>query len=347
MQSPRIALVAPFPPPFGGMALQADLLASYLEGEGLTVRSIRTNAFRNCLPLRDWATWRALWRVRHEIDVVNVHTCCYLSYFGTTVPVICLAKKLGKRVVVTYHGGSGREVFERTGECGLRWLRQADVVTVPSGFLHDVFAEFNLSTRVLSNVYEPGVAVEPPHLPRTDAPRIIMTRGLGHYYNVPCAVRAFQIVRRSYPEATLLLAGTGNREGHVRAMVRRLDVPNVEFLGQLGREAMYELYRSGDIFVNSSNQDNMPITFLEAFLFGVPIATTNAGGIPYMVKHGVSARMVEKNDHEGLAREIVYLLEHPQAAQEQARAAQASIDQYRWDAVRDDWLDVLGVRREG
>jgi len=329
------------------MAHQANILAGYLEQEGLTVHRVPTNRYRNLPPLRDVATWWRFWALRRDVEVVNVHTCCYTSYFGAAVPVIWLAKRLGKRVVVTYKGGSGREVFKRTGELGLRWLRMADVVTVPSGFLHDVFDEFGLETRIVHNLYESGLPAEPPHRPNRDAPRLVMTRGLTHYYNVGCTVRAFQIVQRSYPKAQLLLAGKGNREVYVRSLVRKLGVPNVTFLGQLDRRQMHDLYRSGDICVNSSDVDNFPGALLEAFLFGVPIATTDAGGIPYMVEHGVSARMVPKNDHEALAREIIYLLEHPDIAQEHARAAQRSIDQYRWETVRRDWFEVLGIPCEG
>jgi len=341
MPSGRVAVVAPFPPPLGGMAHQANILAGYLEGEGLTVHRVCATRFRNILPFRDVAALHRFWSLRDEFAVVNIHTCCYLSYFGTTVPIIWLAKRLGKRVVVTYKGGSAREVFTLTGEFGLRWLRMADAVTVPSGFLRDVFRGFNLETRIIHNLYEAGLPAEPPHRPNADAPRLAMTRGIGHYYNVPCTVRAFQIVQRRYPKAQLLLAGSGNRERQVRNLVRRLCVPNVAFLGQQGRTQIYELYRSADIMVNSSDVDNFPGALLEAFLFGVPIATTNAGGIPYMVEHGVTARVVERNDHEALAREIMYLLEHPDVAQEQARAAQASAEQYQWEAVRASWLDVL------
>jgi len=258
-----------------------------------------------------------------------------------------LTKKLGKRLVVTYKGGTAREVFALLGEFGLGWLRMADVVTVPSGYLQDIFRDFGLETRIVHNLYESGLPAEPPHRPNSHSPKIVMTRGLGHYYNVPCAVRAFQIVQRKYPQAQLVLAGRGNRERQVRELVRRLSVPNVTFLGQLSRTKIHELYRSADIMVNSSDVDNFPGSLLEAFLFGVPIATTEAGGIPYMVSHGVSARMVRVNDHEGLAREIVYLLEHPDVAEEHARAAQRSIGEYRWSAVRESWFDALGVRRDG
>ncbi len=329
------------------MAHQANILADYLEREGLSVERIRTNNNGNIPPFRDINTIRHFGRMRRDLDVINIHTCCYLSYFGTVAPIIWWAKRCGIRVVVTYKGGSAREVFNRTGEFGLRWLRMADLVTVPSGFLHDIFRDFGVETRVVHNLYEAGLPTEPPHTPNTDAPRLVMTRGLGHYYNVDTTVRAFEIVLRNYPRARLLLAGRGNREKHVRNLVDKLRVPNIEFLGHLNREAIHALYRSADIFVNSSGVDNFPGALLEAFLFGVPIATTNAGGIPYMVEHGVSARMVAVDDHEALAREIIWLLEHPVEAQQMALAAQARIDDYRWEAVRDDWLDVLTADSQG
>jgi len=343
MRSARIAIVSPFPPPLAGMPHQANVLARYLEGEGLAVERVRTNRLGNIPLLRDLSALRQFAAIRRRVDVVNIHTCCYMSYFGWAVPIIRWAKACGLRVVVTYKGGSAREVFRLTREVGLHWLRIADVVTVPSGFLRDVFREFGLETRIVRNLYEANLPAEPPHRPRTVEPRLVMTRGLSHYYNVDCAIRAFRIVLGAYPRAELLLAGRGNREPHLRRLVKRLAVPNVTFLGQLDRARIHELYRSADIFVNSSNVDNFPGALLEAFLFGIPIATTDAGGIPYMVEHGVSARMVARNDHEGLAREIIYLLEHPDEAERQAAAAQRNIDEYRWEAVRGQWFDALGI----
>lgn len=343
MNTPRIGIVSPLPPPLGGMAHQANILANYLESEGLSIERIRTNNHRNIPPFRDINTLRRFGRLRRDLDVINVHTCCYTSYFGTTAPIISWAKQCGIRVIVTYKGGSAREVFTRTGEFGLRWLRMADLVTVPSGFLHDVFRDFGIETRVVHNLYESNLPAEQPRAPNTDAPRLIMTRGLGHYYNVDTTIRAFEIVLRKYPHAQLLLAGRGNREQHIRKLVAKMKLPNVEFLGHLGRAEIHDLYRSADIFVNSSGVDNFPGALLEAFLFGVPIATTDAGGIPYMVAHGVSARVVRVDDHDALAREIIWLLEHPEDACEMARAAQARIDEYRWEAVRENWLNVFGV----
>ncbi len=344
MSDARIALVAPFPPPLAGMSHQANILGNYLTEEGITVHRVRTNNYRGVPPLRDVSAWLQFRGICRGVDAVNVHTCCYTSYFGTSAPIIWWTKKLGKRLVVTYKHGAAREVFTRTGEFGLRWLRMADVVTVQSGFLRDVFSDFGLETRIVHNVFETQLEPSPPRRLHTDAPRIIMTRGLGHYYNPLCTVKAFQRVLERYPNAQLLIAGEGSLEVPTRQYISREHVPNVQLLGQISRDRIHELYRSADILINSSHIDNFPGALLEAFLFGVPIASTDPGGIPYMVKHGESARLVAVGDHGARRREVLWLLDHPDEARRYAETAQRSIQDYRWDSVREDWFDVLGVR---
>ena len=344
MSAAQIALVAPYPPPLAGMSHQANILGNYLTEEGLTVHRVRTNNYKGIPPFRDVSAWMQFRKVCRDADAVNVHTCCYTSYFGTSAPIIWWAKKLGKRVVVTYKHGAAKEVFDRTGEFGLRWLRMADVVTVQSGFLRDVFRGFGLETRIVHNVFETQLDPVPPKRPNTDAPKIIMTRGLGHYYNPLCTVKAFQRVLDRYPNASLAIAGAGSLEVPTKQYLSRERVPNVTLLGQISRDRIHELYRSADILINSSNIDNFPGALLEAFLFGVPIASTDPGGIPYMVAHGESARLVPVGDHEALGREVLWLLDHPDDARRYAETAQRSIENYRWPRVRDDWFDVLQVR---
>jgi glycosyltransferase involved in cell wall biosynthesis len=325
------------------MAHQAEILARYLEQDGIDVHRVPTNLNRNIVVARDLAMWKRWLAVKDAVDVVNVQTCCYTSYFTMSAPIIWWAKRAGKRVIVTYKGGSALEVFERTGEAGLRWLRMADVVTVQSGFLRDVFERFGVATKLVPDLFEADVPQEEPKTPDPDSPRLVMTRGLGSYYNVGCTLRAFQEVQKNRPNAKLLLAGRGNREKPLRKLVSDLAVPNIEFLGWQNRAQMHDLYRSADICVNSSDVDNMPGALLEAFLFGVPVVSTDAGGIPYMIEHGRSGRLVPMGDHEALAREVLFLLDNPEIARDHATKAQASLDQYCWEAMRPLWLETIGV----
>ena len=344
MPSGRVALVSPLPPPLQGMPHQANILANYLTSEGVTVHRVRTNNYRGVPPLRDVSSWLQFRKVVEDVDVVNVHTCCYTSYFGTSAPIIWWAKRLGKRLVVTYKHGAAKEVFDRTGEFGLRWLRMADVVTVQSGFLKEVFAGFGLETRIVHDLFESELDPLPPREINAEAPLLAMTRGLGGYYNPLCTVRAFHIVQQKYPAARLVIAGTGSLETKVRRAIERNNVKNVTLAGQLSRPEIHELLRSADILINSSNIDNFPGSLLEAFVFGLPVASTAAGGIPHMVEHGVSARLVPVGDHSALAKEVIFLLEHRDTAREHAVKAQQSIERYRWENVRQDWFDVLNLK---
>jgi glycosyltransferase involved in cell wall biosynthesis len=103
------------------------------------------------------------------------------------------------------------------------------------------------------------------------------------------------------------------------------------------------LYNEADCFLNGSRIDNQPLSILEAFASGLPVITTNAGGIPDVVTDGVTALMVDKDDHEALARSAITLLEQPELVDRIVSAARDECKRYTWEAVRTDWLNVYGA----
>jgi glycosyltransferase involved in cell wall biosynthesis len=86
--------------------------------------------------------------------------------------------------------------------------------------------------------------------------------------------------------------------------------------------------------------DNMPNSLTECFAAGLPVVTTNAGGIPYMVKHGETGMMVPCGDHEGLAANAIRLLEDQELGVRIARRAREECAQYSWTLIKDQWLAV-------
>ncbi len=84
----------------------------------------------------------------------------------------------------------------------------------------------------------------------------------------------------------------------------------------------------------------MPVSILEAFASGLPVVTTAAGGIPYMVTHEVTGLLSEVGDCEGLANNALRLLQDPILAQLLAQNAHEAAKQCSWTAVRTRWLAV-------
>jgi len=101
---------------------------------------------------------------------------------------------------------------------------------------------------------------------------------------------------------------------------------------------MPDMYDAADIYLTATNIDNMPGSVIECLSCGLPVVSTDAGGVPYIVTHEESALLVPRNDHEAMARNAIRLLEDDSLAVKLARNGRASCDRFTWPAVRDAWL---------
>jgi glycosyltransferase involved in cell wall biosynthesis len=82
----------------------------------------------------------------------------------------------------------------------------------------------------------------------------------------------------------------------------------------------------------------MPNSIIEAFACGLPVVTTRAGGIPYVVEHERNGLLVDCGDDEGLARAALRLLEDPALAQRVIAEGLRDVEQqYTWASVSDRW----------
>ncbi|HEY0385883.1 MAG TPA: glycosyltransferase family 4 protein, partial [Pyrinomonadaceae bacterium] len=118
-----------------------------------------------------------------------------------------------------------------------------------------------------------------------------------------------------------------------------LKLCNVSFTGRIRPEEMPALCDCADIYLNASNVDNMPLSILEAFAAGLPVVTSNAGGIPYVVQHEKTGLLVEMDDHQGMAAAAIRLLEDEELAARLTRNARAECGRYKWDVMRESWLE--------
>jgi glycosyltransferase involved in cell wall biosynthesis len=172
-------------------------------------------------------------------------------------------------------------------------------------------------------------------------PVFLANRNLEPMYDVGCVLRAFALVQARHPHARLVVAGDGSRRGELEALAASLGLRDVSFVGRIDPARMNALYDEADVYLNASEIDNAPASILEAFASGVPVVTTNAGGIPYLVEHERTGMMVERGDHAGLAAAALRLLDEPAlAAALIARAGEECRARYHWAAVRDQWLDL-------
>jgi glycosyltransferase involved in cell wall biosynthesis len=279
----------------------------------------------------------ALWHAVRRSEIVHILSGSHSSFLLATLPAWCVARLLGRRTLIHYHSGRADGHLRRS-PIARHVLRRTGAVIVPSRYLAEIFAAHGVTTGVVANAID---AAELRHRHRpVIRPLLVCTRNFEPGYAVDVVVRAFADIRNEFRSARLLLAGTGSREAAIRALVRELDLGDVEFCGAVPRSRIGELLDRADVFVNASSVDNMPVSILEAFAAGLPVVSTASGGISHLVEHERTGLLSEVGDVHALARNVRRLIDDPLLARRLAGKAHEESARYEWPAIRAEWLQL-------
>lgn len=348
----KVCLVGPSLDILGGQAVQLDrLLRKLAELPELEVTFLPVNPrlpgpldlARRVKYVRTMVTSCAylasLARRLRQVDVVHAYSASYWSFLLAPVPAMTIARLYRKGVVLNYHSGEAADHLSRWRSAKPP-MRLAHRIVVPSRYLADVFASHGLVAREIGNFVE--IERYTFRLRSKPRPVFLNNRNLEKHYNVACTLRAFARICDEESDARLILVGDGSQRRNLQALADALGVRDrVEFRGQIAPEHMPRVYDEADVFINSSDVDNVPLSIAEAFASGLPVVTTDTGGIPDMVRHDQSGLLVPRGDDAALAAAALRVLrEQGLAARLGAAARSACQSRYAWPAVRDAWLEV-------
>lgn len=96
-----------------------------------------------------------------------------------------------------------------------------------------------------------------------------------------------------------------------------------------------------DIFINTTHFDNMPVSVMEAMALGLPVVSTNVGGVPYLIADGETGILVPTNDPDAFIKAIKNLIENPNLAMQITRRARYEIEKMDWRNVKKLWVSLL------
>jgi glycosyltransferase involved in cell wall biosynthesis len=337
-----VVLVAPSPPPYGGMALQAGLLEKLLRVDGCNVRLFSSNfplpgSLERIPGVRTMARYCMIWRrLNRELRgaaLVHVFAASWAYFFLVVWPAVLVSRFRRARVILNYRGGEADRFFKLFGWAVWPAFRLASVVTVPSAFLGGVIhRRFGISGLTVSNILD--LRKFRYRERRQFRPRLLVTRHLEKMYDVESVLQAFRLVQNHHPDASLCVAGTGSQSEHLKALVAAWDLKNVRFLGHVAHQDLPQIYDECDILLNGSRVDNFPAALLEGSAAGLVVVSTCAGGIPFVYQNQKTAVLVEPGDWLGLARGVEQVLESPSLARSLAESARLLANTCDWHEVR-------------
>lgn len=150
----------------------------------------------------------------------------------------------------------------------------------------------------------------------------------GHIY----LVEAMSEVIKKYPHATLEIIGEGPERALLEEKIKEMQLEKHVTL--LGRQTEPLLHMAKwDVFALSSVAETFGIVLLEAFAIGLPVVSTNIGGVRDILAHNKNALLVEPENSHALAESILELLERPALAEKFIRAGKIKVKEFDWKEV--------------
>lgn len=130
---------------------------------------------------------------------------------------------------------------------------------------------------------------------------------------------AFEKLKARYPELSLTIAGDGSEEGRVRGYIEGKQLKDIKILGFVSGQDKRVAFTEADIYLFPSYYpEGLPVSLLEAMSCGLPVLTSDIGGIKDEFIDGKMGYFVSPRNDQELADKLRYLLENPSLMKEMA-----------------------------
>ncbi len=266
--------------------------------------------------------------------------------WGEALSIILSA--LGRPFVLVLRGGGlphfARKHPRRVAAC----LARAQAVTVPSRFLLEHMKPYRSDLVLLPNPLQ--VSAYSYRNRSNPEPRLIWVRAFERLYNPALAAEVMALIATDFPAVRLTMLGSDRKDGSwqkTEAAAARANLRNhLELAGGVNKKDVPHWLSASDIFLNTTNVDNTPVSVMEAMACGLCIVSTNVGGIPYLLEHEVDALLVPPGNALAMAAAVRRLLTEPGLAATLSANAAAKAQQFDWTTVYDSWKRLLASAAE-
>lgn len=280
-------------------------------------------------------------KYRKQVNLVLMDTYSTSNFYYALLSAL-LCRLFGIAYIPILHGGSLPVRLEDNPYFCNMIFRYSRTNVAPSGYLYDAFMRSGFSVEYIPNSID--IAAYDFLERKKVRPRLLYVRAFSELYNPMMALDVVARLKEKYPDVELCMVGP-DRDGTLektKEKCQEMGLENhVRFMGKMEKREWHALSREYDIFINTTNVDNTPVSLIEAMALGLPIVTTNVGGISYLVEDGVDALTVASGDAEAMCQKIEWLLGHPENALTLAKNARKKAESFDWGNIRDKWMQLL------
>ena len=272
----------------------------------------------------------------HKMEVVAIHAH-HGSHANEILPV---AQEYQIPLIVSIRGRDGSAEPEIIAQSMRRYesLKEYGAMFIPvCEYLADGLKKMGFPEEKIHVLYG-GIELDlfpfVEHvLPKKDEIRILSVGRLVEKKGHETLIQAFNLIHFLYPNARLHIVGEGENKQKLRTLIEQLMLNDAVILrGAITSPEIAEELKKAHIFclashkASSGDVEGIPNAIKEAMSIGIPIVTTEHGGIPEIMKHMETGYLTTEKDVLALARGFLYYIENPEVWRPLTRKARAVIE---------------------
>tara|TARA_B100000989_G_scaffold292862_1_gene269402 strand:- start:1011 stop:2030 length:1020 start_codon:yes stop_codon:yes gene_type:complete len=270
------------------------------------------------------------------IDVYSTQAFYFTFYFAL------ISKILSLKYIPIIHGGNIDSRIKKSKYMTEFVFKNADINISPSRYIYNIFKNNNFEVIYIPNCI--NFSFYNFKKRKKIRPRIIWLRSFHEIYNPKMAINVFKIISTFYDNTKLTMIGP-DKDGslnYCQKLSKKYNIDHkIDFLGYLNKTEWIKVANDHDIFINTSTIDNLPVSIIEMMALGLPVVSTDVGGIPFILKHRKNSLLVKNNDEEDMAYQIKFLIDKPLFAGEISAKAFEDSKNFSTSLVIPEWSKII------
>jgi glycosyltransferase involved in cell wall biosynthesis len=282
----------------------------------------------------------AILKYSKKVDYVLIDTYSTSNfYYAFLCSQLCRIYNL--KYIPILHGGNLPNRIKLNPKLSKAIFKNALINISPSAYIQSEFAKQGFSNvMIIPNAIDLKSYVFKQREFKTI--KLLWVRSFSEIYNPLLAVKILKSLKDEGLNASLCMVGPEG-DGSLEktkdyAKVLGMDVI---FTGKLSKKEWIKMSTDYNVFLNTTNFDNMPVSVIEAMALGLPIISTNVGGLPFLISHNEDGKLVNPNDVSGFVDAIKEIISSPEEAIKLAQNARRKVEDYDWRKIKSQWMSLL------
>lgn len=280
-------------------------------------------------------------RHRKTIDLALIDTYSTLNfYYAVIIGGLCRFLKIP--YIPILHGGNLPNRLQNSKRLSKQLFNNALTNVVPSQYLAEQFKTYGIHN--LTHIPNTIEIENYKFLQRNKVTaKLLWVRSFSEIYNPLLALEVVELLLKQGVEVSLCMVGP-DKDGSLarcKKVAAELNLP-ITFTGMLKKKEWIALSKDYNIFINTTNFDNMPVSVMEAMALGLPVISTNVGGLPFLIDHEIDGILVPPNNPAAFVNAINKLRENPVLVNTLSNNARSKIEALDWQVIKHKWNSVLG-----